>query len=93
MGINPWQTRQALAVIVFNGEIYNFRELRAQLESDGYGFRGHSDTEVLLTLYRARGEAMLSLLNGIFAFAIYDQAERTLFLACDAMGCQAAVFQ
>jgi asparagine synthase (glutamine-hydrolysing) len=60
------------AVIAFNGEIYDFRELRARLESEGYRFRGHSDTEVLLTLYKARGEAMLSLLNGIFAFAIYD---------------------
>jgi asparagine synthase (glutamine-hydrolysing) len=73
-------------VIVFNGEIYNFRELRAQLEAEGHRFRSHSDTEVLLALYRARGEAMLGLLNGIFAFAIYDRADQSLFLACDAMG-------
>jgi len=79
-------------VIVFNGEIYNFRELRAQMESEGHAFRGHSDTEVLLALYQARGEAMLPLLNGIFAFAIYDHAEQTLFLACDAMGVKPVYF-
>ncbi|MGI8426006.1 MAG: asparagine synthetase B family protein [Actinomycetota bacterium] len=86
LGHQPMTDASGSAVIVFNGEIYNFRELRAQLESEGYGFRGHSDTEVLLALHRARGEAMLSLLNGIFAFAIYDQAEQKLFLACDTMG-------
>ncbi len=86
LGHQPMLDASGSVVIVFNGEIYNFRELRAQLESEGYTFRGHSDTEVLLALYRARGEAMLSSLNGIFAFAMYDQAEKTLFLACDAMG-------
>lgn len=79
-------------VIVFNGEIYNFRELRAQLELEGYSFHGHSDTEVLLALYQARGDAMLELLNGIFAFAIYDRAEQVLFLACDAMGVKPLYF-
>jgi asparagine synthase (glutamine-hydrolysing) len=79
-------------VLVFNGEVYNFRELRRELEAEGYGFCGHSDTEVLLALYRARGEAMLALLNGIFAFAIYDQADQTLFLACDAMGVKPLYF-
>jgi asparagine synthase (glutamine-hydrolysing) len=86
LGHQPMTDASGTVVIVFNGEIYNFRELRAQLESEGYAFRGHSDTEVLLALYRARGEAMLAVLNGIFAFAIYDRAEQTLFLACDAMG-------
>jgi len=86
LGHQPMVDASGAAVIVFNGEIYNFRELRAELEAKGHRFRSHSDTEVLLVLYRARGEAMLSLLNGIFAFAIFDQAERTLFLACDAMG-------
>lgn len=92
LGHQPMFDATGTVVIVFNGEIYNFRELRAQLESVGYGFRGHSDTEVLLALYRAHGEAMLSLLNGIFAFAIYDLAEQSLFLACDGMGVKPLYF-
>ncbi|MCX7177139.1 MAG: asparagine synthase (glutamine-hydrolyzing) [Proteobacteria bacterium] len=92
LGRQPMLDASRTAVMVFNGEIYNFRELRGQLESEGYDFRGHSDTEVLLVLYRARGEAMLPLLNGIFAFAIYDLAERSLFLACDAMGVKPLYF-
>ena len=92
LGHQPMADAAGSLVIVFNGEIYNFRELRAQLESAGYCFRGHSDTEVLLALYRAHGEAMLPLLNGIFAFAIYDQAKRDLFLACDAMGVKPLYF-
>ncbi|MCX5724490.1 MAG: asparagine synthase (glutamine-hydrolyzing) [Nitrospirae bacterium] len=86
LGHQPMCDAAGAVVIVFNGEIYNFRELRRELEAQGHRFRGHSDTEVLLALYQARGEAMLLLLNGIFAFAIYDRADRTLFLACDAMG-------
>jgi asparagine synthase (glutamine-hydrolysing) len=73
-------------VIVFNGEVYNFRELRTELAAQGYSFRSQSDTEVLLQLYRSLGEAMLPRLNGIFAFAIYDKADHKLFLACDEMG-------
>lgn len=92
LGHQPMTDASGTAIIVFNGEIYNFRELRVQLEGEGYHFRGHSDTEVLLALYRARGEAMLSVLNGIFAFAIYDKAEQTLFLACDAMGVKPLYF-
>ena len=85
LGHQPMENRPRTAVIVFNGEIYNFRELRTDLERRGHSFRGHSDTEVLLALYEAKGEAMLSLLNGIFAFAIWDEPGRSLFLACDAM--------
>lgn len=92
LGHQPMVDASGSAVIVFNGEIYDFRELRAQLVSEGYRFRGHSDTEVLLALYKARGEAMLSLVNGIFAFAIYDLAEQALFLACDAMGVKPLYF-
>jgi asparagine synthase (glutamine-hydrolysing) len=86
LGHQPMADAFGSSVIVFNGEIYNFRELRTQLEFEGYSFRGQSDTEVLLALYQAHGEAMLPLLNGIFAFAIYDRGEQTVFLACDAMG-------
>lgn len=92
LGHQPMSDASGTVVIVFNGEIYNFRELRRELEAEGYGFRGHSDTEVLLALYQARGEAMLAMLNGVFAFAIYDQADHTLFLACDAMGVKPLYF-
>jgi asparagine synthase (glutamine-hydrolysing) len=71
---------------VFNGEIYNFCELRSDLETKGFSFRGHSDTEVLLNLYLAEGEAMLSRLNGIFAFALWDSRKQSLLIARDALG-------
>jgi asparagine synthase (glutamine-hydrolysing) len=73
-------------VIVFNGEIYNHLELRARLEQDGERFRTHSDTEVLLHLFARRGEAMLDELRGMFAFVIWDGAERRLFAARDPYG-------
>ncbi len=92
LGHQPMEDAARTAVIVFNGEIYNFRELRADLERSGHSFRGHSDTEVLLALYEAKGEAMLSLLNGIFAFAIWDDAARSLLLACDAMAVKPLYF-
>ena len=72
--------------IVFNGEIYNYRELRSQLLERGEVFHTAGDTEVLLSLYRRHGRAMLSQLRGMFAFALWDAAERTLWLARDAYG-------
>jgi len=72
--------------IVFNGEIYNFQELRAELEQRGYVFRSHSDTEVLLAAYDAWGPACLARLNGMFAFALYDAPRRQVFLARDRAG-------
>jgi asparagine synthase (glutamine-hydrolysing) len=91
-GHQPMHNRARTAVIVFNGEIYNFRQLRSDLEQSGHVFRGHSDTEVLLVLYETQGEAMLSLLNGIFAFAIWDDSAQSLFLACDAMAVKPLYF-
>jgi asparagine synthase (glutamine-hydrolysing) len=72
--------------IVFNGEIYNHRELRARLERFGARFHSTSDTEVLLQLYRRDGESMVELLRGMFAFAIWDARARRLFLARDPYG-------
>jgi asparagine synthase (glutamine-hydrolysing) len=82
----PMITDDGRHVIVFNGEIYNFRELRRSLEGRGETFRTQSDTEVLLKLYRHEGEAMLSRLRGMFAFAIWDRQTRSVFLARDPYG-------
>ncbi|WP_333870233.1 asparagine synthase (glutamine-hydrolyzing) [Desulforamulus putei] len=73
-------------VIVYNGELYNTPELRRQLEYRGYIFRGHSDTEVLLTSYIEWGPACVEKFNGIFAFGIWSEAEQSLFMARDRMG-------
>ncbi len=77
-------------VIIFNGEIYNFQDLRAELEVSGANFRGRSDTEVLLEAYKHWGEGCLARLNGMFAFAIYDKGSSSqppaLFLARDRVG-------
>lgn len=85
-GHQPMWDAGRRAVIAFNGEIYNYRDLRAGLVADGFAFRSHSDTEVLLNLYLRDGEAMLGKLNGIFAFAIWDPARRLLLLARDGLG-------
>jgi len=72
--------------IIFNGEIYNYLELRKELEKLGFAFKTNSDTEVLLTSYSHWGISCLHKLNGMFAFAIYDSNEKSLFLARDRMG-------
>jgi len=73
-------------IVVFNGEIYNYRVLRRQLEAEGAQFRTNSDTEVLLHLYARRGAAMVHELRGMFAFAIWDERMQGLFLARDPYG-------
>jgi asparagine synthase (glutamine-hydrolysing) len=82
----PMESDDKRYVIVFNGEIYNFREIRQSLIVKGEVFRTQSDTEVLLMLYRREGEAMLSRLRGMFAFAIWDRETRSLFMARDPYG-------
>ncbi len=72
--------------LVFNGEIYNFRSLRASLEKKGHVFKTNSDSEVLLALYAEKQEDMLEDLNGMFSFAIWDDERKRLFLARDRLG-------
>ena len=73
-------------VLVFNGEIYNFQELREKLIKKGHQFLSQSDSEVILHLYEEKGEKCLEDLNGIFAFAIYDKNKERVFLARDRIG-------
>lgn len=72
--------------LVYNGELYNTKELRSELERLGHSFVGHSDTEVLLHGYAQWGEELLPRLNGIFAFGVWEEKEKRLFLARDRMG-------
>jgi asparagine synthase (glutamine-hydrolysing) len=85
-GAQPMENSRATSIIVFNGEIYNHEELRRELAAGGVQFKGRSDTEVLLAAYDAWGEQCVERLRGMFAFAIYDQTRRVLFMARDRAG-------
>ena len=85
-GAQPMSYADGRYWITYNGEVYNFRELRTELERDGLRFRSDCDTEVVLALYSLEREHMLSRLNGIFAFAIWDVERSQLFLARDRLG-------
>lgn len=82
----PMSNAQETITIAFNGEIYNYRELRKELQAKGYVFKTSSDTEVLIHLYGEFGHEMLNRLNGIFAFAIWDHLKEELFIARDGLG-------
>jgi len=85
-GKQPISNGDKNKVIVFNGEIYNYKELQSDLINLGYQFKTNSDTEVVLALYELFGEKCVEYLNGMFAFAIYDQSKSILFIARDRFG-------
>lgn len=92
--IDPQNGRQPMSTatgdnyytIVYNGELYNTAEIRTQLESEGERFHTHSDTEVVLKAYAHHGQSCVELFNGIFAFAIWDEENKSLFIARDRLG-------
>jgi asparagine synthase (glutamine-hydrolysing) len=85
-GAQPMVCEDAGLAITFNGEIYNYRELKASLENKGYRFRSNSDTEVLLRMYEDMGPEMVHKLRGMYAFSIWDEKRKGLFLARDSFG-------
>jgi asparagine synthase (glutamine-hydrolysing) len=91
-GAQPMATADESLRITFNGEIYNYQSIRARLVDKGVVFRSHSDTEVLLHLYAEKGPAMLSELRGMYAFAIWDNLRRRIFLARDPFGIKPLYF-
>ena len=91
-GEQPMSNDDASVWITFNGEIYNYRELRRELESRGYRFRTASDTEVIIKAYEAFGPDCVGHLRGMFAFALWDARRRRLFLARDRAGIKPLVY-
>ncbi len=91
-GSQPMIDSSGRYVIIFNGEIYNHKELRTELEERGIKLNSHSDTEVLLNLYILYKEKCLDLLNGFFAFAVYDNQLETIFIARDRIGIKPLLF-
>jgi asparagine synthase (glutamine-hydrolysing) len=86
LGHQPMRDPMTGNWIIYNGEIYNFIELRRQLEDVGVEFKSHSDTEVILLAYRVWGEPCVARLRGMFAFGLWDESKKRLLLARDPMG-------
>lgn len=91
-GAQPMASEDSSLVISYNGEIYNYRELRGNLEKHGYRFRSSSDTEVLLHLYAQKGMEMVHDLRGMYAIALWDERKQTLFLVRDPYGIKPLYF-
>ena len=91
-GHQPMQTQNGRHIITYNGEVYNFKELRIELESLGYQFHSSTDSEVVLNAFAAWKERCVEKFNGMFAFAIWDQKEQKLFLARDRYGIKPLYF-
>ena len=85
-GHQPMQTRNGRFIITYNGEVYNYKELRIELEALGYQFHSATDTEVILNSYAEWGSQCLAKFNGMFAFAIWDKKNQELFLGRDRYG-------
>lgn len=92
-GHQPMSDAEETVWVIFNGEIYNFKELRADLEGRGHSFRTQSDTEVIIHGYREWGTEVLNYLNGMFGLAIWDVKKRRLVVARDAMGIKLIYYQ
>lgn len=93
LGHQPMQSADGTVWIVFNGEIYNYKPLKAQLEQAGHTFKGTSDTEVILAAYQQNPTGFIQQLHGMFAFALYDTVRGQLVLARDRMGKKPLVYQ